>query len=209
MKKKSKNQITGSPFWKGCGNTADAFHIVMRPEKCCTSVILLHQKPNPPHLCLHPTLAFQKGAAGVPFLHIYIWLKALNDYGMKNILADLREILHFETMSKTLVKDASYLTANELSYFFTYIFRFRSNFQSANAWIICFLPVTGSKRLEPLSYFLVHSSLRHVQISWPSLRGPIIMYFVHMQPIIWNKGRLERAASLKQSHILAFWRTRR
>lgn len=45
----------------------------------------------------------------MPFLHIYIWLKALNDYGMKNIMADLREILHFETMSKTLVKDVSYV----------------------------------------------------------------------------------------------------
>lgn len=27
----------------------------------------------------------------------------------KNIMADFREILHFETMSKTLVKDVSYL----------------------------------------------------------------------------------------------------
>lgn len=175
----------------------------MRPEKCCTSVILLHQRPNPPHLCLHPTLAFQKGAAGMPFLHIYIWLKALNDYGMKNIRADLREIPHFETMSQTL------LTSRRRNRVIFHIFHFRSNFQTANTWTICFLPVNGSQRLEPLSYFLVYSSLRHIQISWPSLCGPIIVYFVHTQPIIWNKGRLQRAASLKQSHILAFWRKRR
>lgn len=72
---------------------ANAFYIVMRSEKCCTSVILLHQKPNPPHLCFHPTFAFQKGAAGMLFLHIYMKLKAVNEHVMKIIMADLRQIL--------------------------------------------------------------------------------------------------------------------
>lgn len=169
----------------------------MRSEKCCTSVILLHQKPNLPHLCLRPTFAFQKGATGMPFLHIYIWLKALNDHVMKNIVADLREILHFETMSGTLIKDV--LTLQQTNRRILYVFYFSNNFKSTNKWTIRF------SRLA-CNWLQMIAGL---DMSWPSLRGPIIVYFVHMQPIIWNKGGLERTASLKQSHVLAFWKKRR
>lgn len=116
---------------------------------------------------------------------------------MKKIGADLREILHFETMSRTLVKDV--LTLQQTNRRILYVFYFSNNLKSTNKSIICFCRLACN---------WLHT-IAGPEISWPSLGGPIIVYFVHMQPIIWNKGGLERTASLKQSHILAFWKKRR
>lgn len=177
----------------------------MRSEKCCTSVILLHQKPNPPHLCLHPTFAFQKGAAGMPFLHIYIWLKAVNEHVMKIIMADLRLILYFEIISDSLV--TAVLTWQQMNRVLFYILCFSYSFKSTNRLIMCFSRLVWNwlqMIWESIIFHGVFIADTLIQLSWPSFTGPIIMYFLHTQPIIWNKGGLERTASLKQSHILAF-----
>lgn len=126
LKKKKKSQEVHSK------KAADAFHIIMR----CTSVILLHQKPNPPHLCLHPTFAFQKGAAGMPFLHIYIWLKAVNEHVMKIIMADLRQILYFEIISDSLI--TAVFTWQQMNRVIFYILRFSYSFKITNRLILCF-----------------------------------------------------------------------
>lgn len=126
----------------------------MRSEKCCTSVILLHQKSNPPHLCFHPTFAFQKGAAGMLFLHIYMKLKAVNEHVNEIIMADLRPILDFEIISDSLI--TAVLTWQQMN---------MSHIWSVldivfNRLIMCFsrLAATGCKWFENPSYFMVYSS---------------------------------------------------
>lgn len=49
---------------------------------------------------------------------------------MKNIVADLREILHFETMSGTLVNDV--LTLQQTNRRILNVFYFSNNFKSTN-----------------------------------------------------------------------------